>query len=79
MIAMTENTFEETAQDGLAEAPALGTAAWLDWVLELREQAWQEGMPHFTIDEGLRALERERAGYDGLGELWGCTPTSIRA
>jgi hypothetical protein len=56
-------------------SPDLGTPEYLVWVNELRERAWKEdGLRRFGGDEVLIAMERERAGYDGLGELWGCVP-----
>jgi hypothetical protein len=59
----------------IARAPKRGTPERAAWVDKLREQAWKEGLRRFSGDEVLIAMERERAGYDGLGELWGCTPT----
>jgi hypothetical protein len=58
----------------LARVPERGTPEYDAWVDGLREQAWKDGLRRFTTDELLVAMERERAGYDGLGELWGCTP-----
>jgi hypothetical protein len=62
----------------LALAPEVGAPGWDEWVDDLRERAWKGGLRRFTIDELLVAMERERAGYDGLGELWGCTPTQTQ-
>jgi hypothetical protein len=62
----------------IARAPKRGTperAAWLD---NLREQAFREGLRRdITTDEVLYALERDRAGYDGLGELWRSTSSIL--
>jgi hypothetical protein len=58
----------------IALAPELGTPEYDAWVDKLREQAFSKGLRRFTTDELLVAMERERAGYDGLGELWGCIP-----
>ncbi|MDR3172258.1 MAG: hypothetical protein LBU17_11670 [Treponema sp.] len=62
----------------LARAPEVGAPGWDEWVDELRERAFSRGLRHFSGDEVLIAMERERAGYDGLGELWGCTPTQTQ-
>jgi hypothetical protein len=62
----------------IARAPKRGTPEYDAWVNKLREQAWKEGSRRFSGDEVLIAMERERAGYDGLGELWGCTPTQTQ-
>jgi hypothetical protein len=59
----------------VARAPKRGTPEHWAWVDKLREQAFSKGLPAYTCEDVLRAMERERAGYDGLGELWGCTPT----
>jgi hypothetical protein len=59
----------------LPKAPKRGTPEHLAWVEGLRERAWKDGLRPFTTDELLVAMERERAGYDGLAELWGCIPT----
>jgi hypothetical protein len=62
----------------IALAPNRGTPEYDAWVDKLREQAFSKGLPAYTCDDVLRAMERERAGYDGLGELWGCTPTQTQ-
>jgi hypothetical protein len=62
----------------VARAPKRGTPEYDAWVDKLREQAWSKGLRRFSGDEVLIAMERERAGYDGLGELWGCTPTQTQ-
>jgi hypothetical protein len=62
----------------LALAPEVGAPGWDEWVDKLREQAFSKGLPAYTCEDVLRAMERERAGYDGLGELWGCTPTQTQ-
>jgi hypothetical protein len=62
----------------LPNAPKRGTPEHQAWVDDLRERAWKGGLRRFTTDELLVAMERERAGYDGLGELWGCTPTQTQ-
>lgn len=38
--------------------------------LEARNAAVRDGIKPYTVDEMLKALEEERAGYDGLGRLW---------
>jgi hypothetical protein len=41
-------------------------------LIECRNEAFRKGkLVSFTADEGVKALEEERAGYDGLGKLWG--------
>jgi hypothetical protein len=65
-------------EEELAHAPKIGTPEREGWLDSLRERAWSRGLRKFTTDELLLALERERAGYDGLGELWGCTPTQTQ-
>jgi hypothetical protein len=62
----------------IARAPKRGTPEHDAWVDKLREQAWSKGLRRFTTDELLVAMERERAGYDGLSELWGCIPTQTQ-
>jgi hypothetical protein len=63
----------------IVNAPAIGTPGRQAWVDKLRERAWKEdGLRPFTTDELLVAMERERAGYDGLRELWGCVPSPTR-
>jgi hypothetical protein len=55
----------------LALAPEVGAPGWDEWVDKLREQAFSKGLRRdISTDEVLYALERDRAGYDGLGELW---------
>jgi hypothetical protein len=58
----------------LPKAPKWGTPEHQAWVEDLRKRAWKGGLRRFSGDEVLIAMERERAGYDGLGELWGCVP-----
>jgi hypothetical protein len=58
----------------LANVPERGTPEYDAWVDGLREEEFRNGLRRFTTDELLVAMERERAGYDGLGELWGCVP-----
>jgi hypothetical protein len=70
--------FPPEVEAEIARAPKRGTPERAAWVDNLREQAWKEGLRRFTTDELLVAMERERAGYDGLGELWGCTPTQTQ-
>jgi hypothetical protein len=54
-----------------ARAPEWGTPEHDAWLDNLREQAYSKGLRRdITTDEVLYALERDRAGYDGLGELW---------
>jgi hypothetical protein len=62
----------------LAQVPDVGTPEYDAWVDGLREAEYRNGLRRFTTDELLVAMERERAGYDGLGELWGCTPTQTQ-
>jgi hypothetical protein len=76
---MVDKSFDELVEEGLARAPKFQTPEWGEWLEEQKEAAWREGLRKFTTDEMLVALERERAGYDGLGELWGCTPISTQA
>jgi hypothetical protein len=65
-------TPEEEAE--FAKVPERGTPEHIAWVEGLRQEEFRNGLRRFTTDELLVAMERERAGYDGLGELWGCTP-----
>jgi hypothetical protein len=39
------------------------------WV-EMRNESVRNGDRFYSTDELLRALELERAGYDGLGMVW---------
>jgi hypothetical protein len=39
-------------------------------LIEIRNKAVEEGMKLYSADEILKAMEEERAGYDGLGRLW---------
>jgi hypothetical protein len=58
----------------IARAPKHGTPEYDVWVDKLREQAFSKGLRRdISTDEVLYALERDRAGYDGLGELWRST------
>jgi hypothetical protein len=65
-------TPEEEAE--FANTPEWGTPEHVAWVDALREEEFRNGLRRFGGDEVLVAMERERAGYDGLGELWGCVP-----
>jgi hypothetical protein len=38
--------------------------------VEMNNASYRQGMRPSTEDDLLRALELERAGYDGLGQLW---------
>jgi hypothetical protein len=38
--------------------------------IEAGNASAREGMKPCTIDDVLKAIELERAGYDGLGQLW---------
>jgi hypothetical protein len=64
--------------DILKTAPEYGTPAFSTWLDERFQAEKRNGLRAFTLDESLKAMERERAGYDGLGELWGCTHTSTQ-
>jgi hypothetical protein len=56
----------------------LGTPEYDAWVDGLREQAFSKGLRRdISTDEVLYALERDRAGYDGLGELWRSTSSIL--
>jgi hypothetical protein len=61
--------------DAVEKAPPFGTSEYQAWADALFEQE-RKTLPSWTLDESLRAMERERAGYNGLGELWGCTPVT---
>jgi hypothetical protein len=63
----------------LKTAPKWGTPECKKALDEAREEEWRKGLRAFTTEEMLAALDRERAGYDGLGELWGCTPIRTQA
>jgi hypothetical protein len=55
-----------------------GSPEYNAWVDGLREEAFNEGLRRdITVDEVLYALERDRAGYDGLGELWRSTSSIL--
>jgi hypothetical protein len=58
--------------------PKWGTPECKKWIDNAREKAWKNGMPKFNGDDVLKAMERERAGYNGLGELWGSVPMSTQ-
>jgi hypothetical protein len=64
--------------EALKNVPERGTPEHDAWAEGLRQSAFRNGLRSFTLDESLRAMERERAGYDGLGELWGCVPTQTQ-
>jgi hypothetical protein len=58
----------------IARAPSHGTPEYDVWVDKLREAEYRNGLRRdISVDEVLYALERDRAGYDGLGELWRST------
>jgi hypothetical protein len=46
---------------------------------EMQNEAYRQGFTPHTEDEVLRAIELERAGYDGLGQLWGKEDMLIQA
>jgi hypothetical protein len=61
----------------MKDVPPRGTPEHAKWVDDQITEARKHIRP-FTTDELLKAMERERAGYNGLGELWGCVPTSTQ-
>jgi hypothetical protein len=62
----------------IARAPEVGAPGWNAWVNALRERAFSKGLRRdISTDEVLYALERDRAGYDGLGELWKSTSSIL--
>jgi hypothetical protein len=61
---------------GLKQAPADRTSPeYRAWLQSAYEAEKRNGLRSFTLDESLWAMERERAGYNGVGELWGTVPT----
>ncbi|MDR1785258.1 MAG: hypothetical protein LBR23_02160 [Spirochaetaceae bacterium] len=68
MTVLTDKgSFEFTPKTELAEL-----------LIKCRNSAFRKGeLQAFTVDEGLKALEEERAGYDGLGKLWGKSENTL--
>jgi hypothetical protein len=70
--------FSPEVLEEMKNVPERGTPEYGEWLEEMRQAEFRNGLRAFTLDESLIALERERAGYNGLGELWGCVPTQTR-
>jgi hypothetical protein len=47
-------------------------------LIETNNEAMRDGQRPYSTDEILKAMELERAGYDGMGKLWRNEPISTQ-